>query len=128
MKLLFIFTLLFIAEVALAADGGIQVKPLENFPGATTDLRTKLQCLRLTFYPKDIENCGLAGFDDKVLQKKIEKCFASRNGIVVPLQFTPDGQKRKIMLVVKCPEMTVSAAFEKMDGRFLLVEVGQLID
>lgn len=128
MKMLFILTFLFSVEMALAADNGIQVKPLENFPGAAADLRTKLQCLRLNFYPKDIENCGLAGFDDKVLQKKIEKCFVSRNGSVVPLQFTPDGHKRKIILVVQCSEMTVSAVFEKKDGRFLLVEVGQLID
>ena len=128
MKLLFILIFLFVGEVALAANDGVQVKSLARFPGAAIDLKTKLQCLRLTSYPKDIENCGLAGFDDKVHQRKVEKCFSSRSGKVVPLQSTPDGHHRKIMLIVQCSEMTVSAVFEKEDGRFLLRDVGQLID
>lgn len=128
MKFLFISFLLLVSEAALAANDGVQATPLAHFPGANADLKIKLQCLQTVSYPKDIENCGLPGFDDKAYQKKIEECFSSRGGKVVPLKVTPNGKLRKIMLVVQCQQITVSAVFEEEHGKFLLADIGELVN
>jgi len=127
-KFLFISFFLLVSEAALAANDGVQAAPLAHFSGANSDLKIKLQCLRMVSYPKDIENCGLSGFDDKAQQKKIEECFSSRSGKVVPLKVAPNGQPRKIMLVVQCQQITVSAVFEEEHGKFLLAAIGELVD
>jgi hypothetical protein len=119
---------LLVSEAALGANDGVQAVPLAHFSGANTDLKIKLRCLRTVSYPKDIESCGLAGFDDKAYQKKIEECFSSQSGEVLPLKVAPNGQPRKIMLVVQCRKITVSAVFDEDNGKFLLTDIGELVD
>jgi len=95
---------------------------LAKFPGANADLKLKLECLRTKSYPDDIEICGLPGFGASAHQKKIEDCLKSKSGKTFPLPHA------KMMLVVQCSGMRVAAEFEKIEGKYSVISIAELVD
>jgi hypothetical protein len=128
MKSLLFFTCCMAAAWATAGTGKMQVRALENLPGASEDLSFKLKCLKSKTYPDDIEKCGLSGFSTAAHQTKVERCLSSGSGKLHPLQVTSNGQYVKVMLVVPCATMKVAAEFEANSGKYSLVHIGEPVD
>jgi|APAra7269097289_1048552.scaffolds.fasta_scaffold03461_3 hypothetical protein len=120
----FFFTLLlWLASIdASAGAKDAQAISLAKFPGANADLKVKLECLRKKSYPADIEICGLSGFGTSAHQNKIEDCLNSKSGKTIPLP------NAKMMLVVQCSRMRVAAEFEKIEGKYSVISIAELVD
>lgn len=117
-----ILVILLASFAASAGTADLQAVSLAKYPGANADLKLKLECLRMKVYPDDIEVCGLAGFGSTAYQNRIEGCLHTKLGNTVAVS------KSKLMLIVQCSRLRVLAEFEKIEGKYSVISVGELVD
>lgn len=73
-------------------------------------------------YPDDIEICGLSGFGSSAYQERIEQCLYSKRGKAASLP------NAKVIFVVQCSRMKVAAEFTKIEGKYSVENISELVD